>query len=58
MIDPISLIFTIIVIGLIYWAVSFIPLPYPFPSILQGVFILIVVVVILNALGIHVPSHF
>lgn len=48
----ISLIVFIIVLGLIYWLVSLIPLPAPFPTIVKVLFIIIAVFYILQALGI------
>ena len=56
----IELLAFIIVLGLIYWAVSLIPLPAPFPTIVQIIFILIAVVALLNFLGVHtgIPSNF
>lgn len=48
----ISLIVTIVILGLIYWAVSLIPLPDPFPIIVRILFIIIAVVYILNFFGV------
>jgi len=48
----ISLIIALVVLGLIYWAVSLIPLPDPFPMIIKVVFVLIAVIYLLNALGV------
>lgn len=47
-----SLIVTIIILGLIYWAVSLIPLPDPFPTIVKILFIIIAVSVLLQAFGV------
>lgn len=54
--DPISIIVTIVVIGLLYWLVTLIPLPHPFPLIVQVVFILIVVLYLVRVFlpGIHI----
>ncbi len=49
----ISLIIALVILGLIYWAVSLIPLPDPFPQIVKVIFIIIAVVYVLNALGVH-----
>lgn len=49
----ISLIITIVVLGLIYWVVSLIPLPDPFPMIVKVLFIIIAVLILLSALGVH-----
>lgn len=48
----ISLIVFIVVLGLIYWAVSLIPLPDPFPTVVKVLFIIIAVIAVLNAFGI------
>lgn len=48
----ISLLVFIIILGLVYWAVTLIPLPAPFPTIVKIIFILIAVLAILHALGI------
>lgn len=47
----IELLVFIVVLGLVYWAVSLIPLPAPFPTIVQVIFIIIAVLALLNALG-------
>ncbi len=52
----ISLIITIVILGLVYWAVSLIPLPDPFPTIVKILFILIAVMILLQAFGI--PTGF
>ncbi len=49
----VSLLIFIVVLGLIYWAVSLIPLPAPFPTIVQVLFIIIAVIALLQFLGIH-----
>ena len=46
----IGLLVTIIVIGLLYWLCTLIPLPDPFPRIIQVVFIVAAVIVIINFL--------
>jgi hypothetical protein len=48
----ISLIKAIVILGLIYWAVSLIPLPDPFPTIVKILFIIAAVVIVLQAFGI------
>ena len=48
----ISLIGWLIIIGLLYWLVSLIPLPAPFPQIVQVLFILLAVLAVLSAFGI------
>lgn len=48
----ISLIVFVVVLGLIYWLVSLIPLPDPFPTIVKVLFILIAVLYILQMFGV------
>lgn len=48
----ISLIATLIVAGLIYWLITLIPLPSPFPEIIRVVVIIAVVLYLLQFLGI------
>jgi hypothetical protein len=43
-----SIIVTLIVAGLIYWLISLIPLPPPFPEIIRVVVILAVVLYLLS----------
>ncbi len=47
-----SLIAFIIILGLVYWAVSLIPLPEPFPRIIRVLFTIIAVVKILSVFGV------
>lgn len=47
-----SLIVTVIVLGLLYWVVSLIPLPPPFPTVVKVLFIIILVFILLGALGV------
>lgn len=48
----ISVIVFVIILALVYWLVSLIPLPDPFNVIVKVLFILIAVLYILNAFGI------
>ncbi len=48
----ISLIIFIVILALVYWAISLIPLADPFPTIIKVLFILIAVVKILSYFGI------
>lgn len=54
----ISLIILLVVLGLVFWAISFLPITEPFITIIKVVFILIAVVALLNAFGVHtgIPS--
>jgi hypothetical protein len=48
----ISLIVTLIVLGLVWWLVKLLPLPQPIGSIVQVLFIILAIVVVLSAFGI------
>lgn len=48
----ISLIIGLVVLGLVYWLLTMLPLPEPIPLILRVVFILIVIVWILQSFGV------
>ncbi len=48
----ISLIVTIIVLGLVYWLCTLLPLPDPFGVILKVVFVLIAIWLVLGAVGV------
>ena len=47
----ITLIVYLIVLGLLYWLVSLIPLPDPFGQIVRVLFIILAVLVVLSAFG-------
>ena len=53
----ITLIVIVIVLGLVYWLVSLIPLPEPFGSIVKVLFILLALVIVLSAFGILPGGH-
>jgi hypothetical protein len=46
-----GLILTIVVLGLIAWAVRYLPLPAPFGTIVQVILIVVLVLVLLQAFG-------
>ncbi len=48
----ISLVVYLVVFGLIWWLVSLLPLPAPVAQIVQVLFILMLIVIILSAVGI------
>ena len=56
----VTLIVSIILLGLLYWVVSLIPLPSPFPRVVQVLFIILLVLMLLNAFGVStgLPSAF
>lgn len=47
----IALIIYVLILGLLYWAISLIPLPPPFPLVIKILFIVLLVIVLLNAFG-------
>lgn len=53
----ITLIISLVILSLIYWAVSLIPLPEPFPVIIKVLFIIIVVIMLLNGFGVNTAFH-
>lgn len=48
----ITLIVSLIVLGLIWWLVQMIPLPAPIAQIVQVLFVLLAIVMVLGAFGI------
>lgn len=52
MIEPISLITTLVIAGLIYYLVTLLPLPSPFPEIIRIVVIVWLIVYLLQAFNI------
>lgn len=48
----ITLVITLVVLALVYWLVSLLPLPDPFGLIVKVLFVLIAVLYILNAYGV------
>lgn len=47
-----TLIVYLIILGLIYWLVSFLPLPDPFSTIVRVLFIILAVLAVLAAFGV------
>lgn len=50
-----SLILTLIILGVIFYFINMIPMASPFPEIIRVVAIIIAVILVLNALGIGTP---
>ncbi len=48
----VSLIATLVVLGLLWYLISLIPLPSPFPEIIKVLFILAAIFVVLGAFGV------
>lgn len=53
-----SLIATLIVLGIVFYLIGLIPMAEPFPQIIKVVAILIALVLILNALGFNILPGF
>ena len=51
----VSLVITLVVLGLIAWAVTLLPLPAPFPTIIHVILVIVAVVILLRAVGVRVP---
>ena len=57
-----NLILFLVILGVLWWVVSLLPLPAPFPSIIQVLFVIIAVLALLNVLfgisllGVSVPK--
>ncbi len=53
-----SLIVTIVVLGLLYWVVTLLPIPEPFLRIVQVLFIILAVLALLEGLfGVHLLGN-
>lgn len=52
-----SLILTLIVLGVIVYFINMIPMSEPFPRIIQAIAIIIALILVLQALGVHVPIN-
>ncbi len=50
----ISLLATLIILGLVFYFIEMIPLAAPFPTIIRAVAVLIAVVIILQFLGVNI----
>lgn len=46
-----SLIVYVIVLGLLYWCTTLLPLPDPFPLVIKVLFVILLILVLLNAVG-------
>ncbi len=53
----INLIVYLIVFGIIWWAVSLLPLPAPIGQIVRVLFIILLILIILSAVGI-IPGNY
>lgn len=56
-----NLILFLVILGVLWWVVSLLPIPHPFPTIIQVLFVIIAVLALLNVLfglsllGVAVP---
>ena len=56
-----NLILFLVILGVLWWLITLIPLPHPFPIIIQVLFVILAVLVVLNVLfgvsllGVSVP---
>ena len=56
-----NLILFLVILGVLWWLITLIPLPHPFPVIIQVLFVILAVLLILsvlfgvNILGVTVP---
>lgn len=55
--DLISLLILVIVFGLLYWALTLLPLPQPFRNIALVILILIFILVLLGMVGVLPGYH-
>ena len=46
-----NLVVEIVVVALVYWLISLLPLPEPAPLILKVLFVLILILIVLSAFG-------
>lgn len=49
-----ALIVWVIILGLLYWCTTLLPLPDPFPIVVKVLFVILLILVLLNAIG-YVP---
>ena len=59
-----NLILFLVILGVLWWLITLIPLPHPFPVIIQVLFVILAVLAVLNVLfglsllGVSVPRLF
>lgn len=51
----ISLIVTIVVLGIIAWAIGLSPIPGPYKQIINGILVIAAILALLSAVGVNVP---
>lgn len=53
-----SLLGTLIVLGIVFYLITLIPMAEPFPQVIRVIAVLIAIVLVLDFLGIHIlPLH-
>ena len=59
-----NLILFLVILGVLWWLITLIPLPHPLPTIIQVLFVILAVLAVLNVLfglsllGVSVPRLF
>lgn len=48
----VGLLITVIILGLILWAVEQLPLPAPFPMVVRIIFVIILILILVQFLGV------
>jgi len=46
-----ALIVYVVILGLLYWCVTLLPLPDPFPLVVKILFVILLILILLNAIG-------
>jgi hypothetical protein len=49
----VSLLITVVILGLIYWAIQQLPLPAPFGMVVHIIFVIILILILVQFLGIY-----
>ncbi len=49
----IGLLLTVVILGLILWAIEQLPLPPPFPMVVRIIFVIILILILVQFLGIY-----
>lgn len=52
-----TLIFTLVILGLLFWVLTLLPITEPFITIIKVVLIIIAIATLLNAFGVNTGIH-